>query len=76
MRSQKLGEKDVTCSNLCAISMVKQAYLSQAGRLEGEGAVDVAKLRFLSMGKELKDEFFLYSYDIVDNMVIQAMLRP
>ena len=31
--------------------------------------------RFFCLGKELKNEFFLYSYDIVDEMVIQGMVK-
>ena len=27
------------------------------------------------MGKELKEEMFIYNYDIVDEMTIQAMIR-
>ena len=40
-----------------------------------EKKADVSKLRFFCLGKELKNEFFLYSYDMSDNIVVQAMLR-
>jgi len=33
-------------------------------------------MRLFYTGKELKNELYLYSYDMVDNMVVQAMLRP
>ena len=33
------------------------------------------KIRFFCMGKELKDDLFVYSYDLESNMVVQAMFR-
>ena len=27
------------------------------------------------MGKELKDELFLYSYDLIDEMTVQVMFK-
>jgi len=35
----------------------------------------VKDCKFFSMGKELKNEHFIYTYDIADQMTIQAMLR-
>ena len=40
-----------------------------------EKNAEVSKLRFFCMGKELKDDLFLYSYEMSDNIVVQAMLR-
>ena len=34
---------------------------------------DVSLVRFFCMGKELKDDLYLYSYDIASDMVVQAM---
>ena len=34
-----------------------------------------AKLRFFCLGKELKNELFLYSYEMADKIVVQAMIR-
>jgi len=31
-------------------------------------------MRLLFKGKELKDDFYVYSYDIADGAVIQAMI--
>jgi hypothetical protein len=39
----------------------------------GEGLVP-EKMRLFCLGKELKDEFFLYTYDIIDDMTVQVML--
>jgi hypothetical protein len=33
------------------------------------------KIRLFAMGKELKDDLFLYSYDIQAELVIMAMFR-
>ena len=32
------------------------------------------KMRLFCLGKELKDEFFLYTYDIIDDMTVQVMI--
>ena len=34
---------------------------------------DLNLVRFFCMGKELKDDLYLYSYDIASDMVVQAM---
>lgn len=70
-----MGDATVTCSNLCSIEQSKNAYLSLVATAAQENNVTADRLRFFSMGKELKDELFLYSYEIADNMVIQAMVR-
>ena len=33
------------------------------------------QIRLFAMGKELKDDLFLYSYDIDDGLTMQAMIR-
>ena len=40
-----------------------------------KGAEEESKLRFLCLGKELKDELFVYSYEMFDGIVVQAMIR-
>ena len=49
---------------------LKQAYCKLL-----ENDVTPEELRFFCMGQELKDNLFLYSYDIIDEMAIQAMIR-
>ena len=76
MRSPALGDQVVVISNLGTIEMVKTNYLSQVGAEKvAEKNADVSKLRFFCLGKELKDELFNYSYEMADNIVVQAMLR-
>ena len=51
--------------------MVKTNYLSQIGAEKvAEKNADVSKLRFFCLGKELKDELFIYSYEMADNIVV------
>ena len=76
VRSPALGDQKVIISNLATIEMVKTNYLSQVGHSKvAEKGAEVSKLRFFCLGKELKDDLFLYSYEVNDNMVVQAMLR-
>jgi hypothetical protein len=46
-------------------------YLTEVGMEEA----DLAKIRLFCLGKELKDDLFLYSYDIGDDLVCQAMIK-
>lgn len=55
-------------SSWTAIKDMKKMYADEV-------EADATKLRFFCMGKELKDDLFLYSYDIADEMMIQAMIR-
>lgn len=47
-------------------------YISKLGA-GGEGMTPEG-IRMFCLGKELKDELFLYSYDLVDEMAVQVMI--
>lgn len=40
-----------------------------------KGEVEASSLRMFAMGKELKDDLFIYSYDIMNESTIQVMIR-
>ena len=48
--------------------MLEQKELSK-------GKIDTSLIRFFAMGKELKDDLFIYSYDIMNESTIQVMIR-
>jgi hypothetical protein len=76
MRNGQVGSHDVNISNLSSIEQVKLAYIGLIGPEKvAEHGLDTEKIRFFSMGKELKNDLFVYSYDMQDNMVVQAMFR-
>ena len=52
--------------------MLKLNYLREVGMDEAS----LPKMRLFCLGKELKDDLFLYSYDIGDDLVMQAMFKP
>jgi hypothetical protein len=54
-------------SNHATIAALKQNYIEKIG---GEEDKTVEQLRMFYMGKELKDDLFLYSYDICENLTI------
>lgn len=56
-----------------AIKDLKQKYIQM--QQEQNQTISPENLRFFYMGKEMKDELFLYSYDIVDEMTIQVMVK-
>ena len=49
-------------SNLLSINELKQFFLEKLGD-KAEG-LELAKLRFFCLGKELSDDLFVYSYDL------------
>ena len=50
------------------VDAFKQMYIDKLGA-NGEG-IKVSALRMFAMGKELKDELFIYSYDIIDESTV------
>jgi hypothetical protein len=54
-----------------SIGEVKQRYLDKLGEKE----MTPDNLRFFCMGKELKDDLFMYTFEIVDGLAIQAMFK-
>ena len=71
MRSAKAGDTVMTTSNLVSVSEFKQAYLNKINERE----LKIENIRMFCLGKELKDDLYLYSYDIVDEMVLQVMYK-
>jgi hypothetical protein len=48
-------------------------YIDKLGSA-GQG-MTVENMRMFCLGKELKDELFVYSYDIADEMTVQVMIK-
>lgn len=76
LKARNAAKGDVTLnpSNLMPISEFKELYIKS---LKKNGAgLSVDKIRMFAMGKELKDELFIYSYDILDESTVQVMIKP
>ena len=58
-------------SNFENIKKIKIMYLGEVGMTEDS----IDKIRLFCLGKELTDDLFLYSYDIGDDLVCQAMIK-
>jgi hypothetical protein len=71
MLPDKLVSFDV--ANDLTIKQLKEQYIEALGE-KAEG-MSAGGLRFLCLGKELKDDLFVYSYDIMDDITIQCMKR-
>ena len=74
LRHAAKGDIIMEMSNLLPISEFKQLYISELGD-KGEGLL-VEKIRMFAMGKELKDDLFVYSYDIINESTVQVMIKP
>lgn len=60
------------CSNWLSIAEFKQMYLDKLGTAAAD--IKAEKVRMFCLGKELKDDLFLYTYDIIDEMTVQVMI--
>jgi 5-formaminoimidazole-4-carboxamide-1-beta-D-ribofuranosyl 5'-monophosphate synthetase len=68
----KYGDHSLTAvSNLISILELKQKYIEKVGDKELKPDI----VRMFVLGKEMKDDLFLYSYDIMDEITIQVMVK-
>ena len=62
------GDITLNFSNLMAISAFKQLYVDKLG--DKADGITAKGIRMFAMGKELKDDLFIYSYDIIDESTV------
>lgn len=62
------GDLIMEFSNLITIAEFKQTYITELG--ENGADIQVDKIRMFAMGKELKDDLFIYSYDIINESTV------
>lgn len=65
-RNAVKGDHTLECTNLLDIGALKRLYLEKLD----DNDVKFENLRMFAMGKELKDELFVYSYDMIDELTI------
>jgi len=58
-------------SNLMTVVDFKKEYIAQLK----DDTVECANVRLFAMGKELKDELWIYSYDMMNESTVQAMIK-
>jgi len=66
LRNASKGDKMMELSNLLAIVDFKKLYCEQIEDSE----VTYDKVRMFAMGKELKDDLFIYSFDIMNESTV------
>ena len=66
IRHAARGDVVLELSNLMPVSEFKKEYVS----LLKDETVDVNNVRLFAMGKELKDELWIYSYDIINESTV------
>lgn len=64
-------ETEIVISNMAKILEIKEKYAKMKNF--GHDA-DASKIRLLFKGKELQGDLFVYSYEIKDDAVLQAMI--
>ena len=74
LRNPKLGDVTMEPSNLLSIESFKNQYIQKLGDKAPIG-LNCSKIRMFAMGRELKDELFIYSYDIMNESTVQVMIR-
>jgi len=50
---------------------LKQLYIEKIGDMD----LKPENIRFFCLGKELKEDMFLYSYDLMDDITVQALIK-
>mmetsp|Transcript_22383 Transcript_22383/g.34643 ORF Transcript_22383/g.34643 Transcript_22383/m.34643 type:complete len:81 (-) Transcript_22383:20-262(-) len=71
LRHAAKGDVTMEISNLISIKDFKAMYVEKLS----DDTVQTTGLRFFAMGKELKDDLFVYSYDILNESTVQVMIR-
>lgn len=72
VRSTKYGDHTLTAvSNLLTIPELKMKYIEKTADKE----LKIENVRMFVMGKEMKDDLFLFSYEIMDDITIQVMVK-
>ena len=75
-RNTTMGDVEMEMSNLIPIAQLKNMYVDLLEQKElSKGRIDTAQIRLFAMGKELKDDLFVYSYDIMNESTVQVMIR-
>lgn len=70
VKSTVKGDVTLQISNLLSIADFKKLYLQKVG----DQSIELSKLRLFCLGKELKDDLFIYSYNLSDEMAVQVMV--
>lgn len=65
VRNNKYGDIEIECTNLASIVDFKMMYIKKTG-----DDLDKSKLRMFAMGKELNDDLYLYSYDVMNESTV------
>jgi len=73
IRHTKYGDKTIGVSNHSLVGELKEKYYQQVEQIAKDG-FKLEHIKFYCLGKELKSDLFLYSYDIKDEMTVQAMI--
>lgn len=71
IRHAARGDIILEVSNLMPISDFKKEYIAQLK----DDIPEVGNVRLFAMGKELKDELWIYSYDMMNESTVQAMIK-
>ena len=71
IRHAARGDVILEVSNLMPISDFKKEYIAQLK----DDIPELGNVRLFAMGKELKDELWIYSYDMMNESTVQAMIK-
>jgi len=70
-RNAARGDKVFNMSNLIPVTDFKNMYIAELNDPE----VTLDKVRMFAMGKELKDDLWIFSYDIINESTVQVMIK-
>ena len=61
----------LSVSNHTQIKVLKQIYIEKLGDKD----LKIENLRMFCLGKELSNDLYLYTYDIIDEITVQALIK-
>ena len=67
-----ITEHKFDVSNLLSIPQLKELYVKAESKKQ---AIYASQLRLFYQGKECKDDLFVYSYEMADDMTVTVMIR-
>lgn len=65
------GDVTMQISNYESVKSFKQKYIEKIA----DPTLKIENIRMFCLGKEFKDDLFLYSYDLIDEVTVQAMIK-
>ena len=69
------GDVKLSLSNQTSVTELKEAYKAALEKSKAGNGASIDSMRLFYMGREMQADLWLYSYDMKDEMTIQALIK-